>query len=195
MKKTAEIITEENQYNGYLKVDKATIKHISKDGIISTYSREKLRTSDAVAGLIYNKDIDSVVLVEQHRYPVQTNLRSGFIYEAVAGKIDDKEEPKKAFIRESLEEVGYRIQDKNIIYCNWCYMSPGYSSERIHFFLATVTNKDRVEAGGGIKDDNENIEVHEISYLVFKGMEEYMEDAKLKILFHEAHRKKLFDKK
>jgi nudix-type nucleoside diphosphatase (YffH/AdpP family) len=194
MKRKADKIKEENVYNGYLKIEEASIKYTDEQGKESIYSRQKIKTHDAVAGLIYNIDTESFVLVKQYRYPVHTDIRNGFIFEAIAGKIDGKEEPEKAFIRECKEEVGYDVKEKNLIYCNWSYSSPGYSSERIHYFLATVTNKDKIKgAGGGIKDENEDIEIIEIPYLIFKSNMDSLEDAKTKLLAFEAHYRKLFD--
>ena len=195
-KRTVEIKDEKRVYDGYLKVNEATIKDTLENGTVLEYKRQKVESCDAVAGLIYNTDTESVVLVRQHRYPTQKNGRNGFVYEVVAGKMDKKgEEPQKTFIREALEEVGYNIKEKNIEYCSWCYTSPGYTSERTHYFLATVTNKDKVKnAGGGVKDEHENIEICEIHYLQFRSMMDTLEDAKTKILAYEAHHKKIFDK-
>jgi ADP-ribose pyrophosphatase len=158
--------------------------------------RQRVASSDAVAGLIYNTDTECIVMVRQYRYPTHTHNRNGFIYEAVAGKIDKDEEPEMAFVRECLEEVGYKVKTKNIQYCFRCYTSPGYSTERIYYFLATVTNKDKKKnSGGGLKTENETIEICEIHYLQFRSMLDTMEDAKTKLLAYEAHYRKLFDKK
>lgn len=195
-KRKVEIIKEKRVYNGYTKVDEALIKDTLEDGSSSTYTRQKVARPDAVTGLIYNVDTESVVLVRQHRYPAQTNKKSGFLYEAVAGKIDQGEEPKDAFIRECFEEVGYEINEENLEFCFSAYTTPGYSTERIYYFLAIVTNKDKVKnAGGGLEGENENIEICEFHYLLFRSMMDTMEDAKTKLLAYEAHYKKLFDRK
>jgi nudix-type nucleoside diphosphatase (YffH/AdpP family) len=195
-KRTIRIIEEKRVYDGYNKIDEALIEDSSGDGNISQYVRQKIVRPDAVTGLIYNIDTECVVLVKQHRYPTQKGKRIGFTYEAVAGKIDKQgEDPKQTFIRECLEETGYKLKEKNVEFCFWCFSSPGYSTERVHYFIATARNKDRVlGAGGGVKDDNENIEVCEIHYLQFRSMMDTMEDAKTKLLAYEAHYKNLFDR-
>ena len=194
-KNKIEIITEERVYSGYTKIDEALIKETSENGDCNTYKRQKVVRADAVTGLIYNTDTECVVLVRQYRYPVQTERKTGFIYEAIAGKIDSGENPLKAFIRECFEEVGYNLKEKNVEYCFDCYATPGYSTEKLHFFLATATNKDKVNgAGGGLETENENIEVCEFHYLQFKSMMDTMEDAKTKLLAYEAHYRNLFDR-
>jgi hypothetical protein len=66
----------------------------------------------------------------------------------------------------------------------------------MYYFLATATEKDRIKnAGGGIRDEDENIEICEFHYLQFRSMMDYMDDAKTKLLAYEAHYKKIFDKK
>jgi len=194
-KRTIEILEEKNVYNGYTKVDEALIKDTLPDGKSSTYSRQKVRRPDAVAGLIYNTDTETIVLVKQYRYPTQSGKRTGFIYEAIAGKIDGDEDPKDAFIRESLEEVGYKLKSKKVNYCFRCFMTPGYSTEKIYFYLAKATNKDKVKnAGGGVEGEHENIEICEFHYLQFRSMMDSMEDAKTKLLAYEAHYRKFFNK-
>lgn len=39
------------------------------------------------------------------------------------------------------------------------FPSPGYSSEIIHLFAATVTNEDKTSEGGGVEGEHENIEI------------------------------------
>ena len=42
------------------------------------------------------------------------------------------------------------------------YMSPGSVTEKLHFFVAEYQVEDRIEAGGGLADEGEDIEVIEI---------------------------------
>lgn len=41
-------------------------------------------------------------------------------------------------------------------------MSPGSVTERVHFYVGAYTPADRVEAGGGVEDEGEDIEVLEL---------------------------------
>lgn len=194
MKRTVKIAGEARVFNGYTKVDKALIEDVLESGKVDKYSREKVVRPDAVTGLIYNTDTETVVLIRQYRYPTHSDKRSGFIYEAIAGKIDNDEDPQVAFKRECLEEVGYKLKNKNIQFCSWHFATPGYSTEKLYFYLAKATNKDKINKGGGVKGEHEHIEVCEFHYLQFKSMMDDMEDLKTKFLAYEAHYRKFFEK-
>jgi len=161
MSKKIEIISQNRAYDGYLKIDEAVINETDESGENTQYTRFKLTRPDASAVLIYNKDEDCVVMVKQHRYPV-TGKVDGDILEVVAGKVDDGEDAKDAAIREVEEEVGYKIKEENMRYKSSYFPSPGYSSEIIHLYVASVDNGDKISEGGGIEGEHENIEVHNI---------------------------------
>lgn len=152
------VLSETRDYDGYLKIDKAVISETSEDGTSITYDRFKLVRPDAVAVILYNSDEDEVVLVRQHRYPTTGKVNSN-IYEIIAGKIDDGEEPIDSAIREVEEEVGYKLDKDNFLYRGAFFASPGYSTEMLHLFVASATNENRVSDGGGLESENENIEV------------------------------------
>src|SRR5206468_565827 len=77
-------------------------------------------------------------------------------------KIDAKEEPLTAAIREAEEETGYKINIGKIQLLFSCFATPGYSAERFFIYYATVLNSDKVSAGGGKEDEHEHIEVVEM---------------------------------
>jgi ADP-ribose pyrophosphatase len=158
---TIEVTSEERDYDKYFKIDKAIITETSESGEITTYNRFKLTRPDAVAVIIYNSDDDTVVLIKQHRYPTHGKV-NGDIYEIVAGKMDEGEDHKQTAIREVEEEVGYKIQEDKLIYKSSFFASPGYSSEIIHLYAASVTNADKVSNGGGLQGEHENIEIFHV---------------------------------
>jgi len=160
-KPTIELISEERDYDKYFKIDKATVKETSESGEETTYNRFKLTRPDAVAVIIYNSDDDTVVLVKQHRYATHGKV-AGDIYEIVAGKMDDGEDPFQTAIREVEEEVGYKIQEDKLIFKSSFFASPGYSSEIIHLYAASVKNSDRISNGGGLQGEHENIEIFHV---------------------------------
>ena len=153
MSKT-KIILEQRDYDKYFKIDKATMQETSEDGSTQSYERFKLTRPNAVAVVVYNENEDTVILVRQYRYPIDGN-----ILEIVAGKIDGDEDPKEAAIREVREEVGFEIKEGKIALLNSFFASPGYSTEKIHLYLAFVKNEDKVSNGGGVEGEHENIEV------------------------------------
>lgn len=156
-----EVVSEERDYDKYFKVDKAKVKQTNPDGSIEEYDRFKLTRPDAVAVILYNSDEDTVVLVKQHRYPTHGKVTAD-IFEIVAGKMDEGEDPKQTAIREVREEVGYEVKPDNMMYRSSFFASPGYSSEIVHLYAASVSNADRVAEGGGVEGEHENIDIYHI---------------------------------
>jgi len=72
---------------------------------------------------------DKVVLVRQYRYAIGSDL-----LEIPAGTLEIGEEPEICARRELEEETGYKCNELSKIL--ECYVAPGYSSEKIHFYLA-----------------------------------------------------------
>jgi ADP-ribose pyrophosphatase len=70
---------------------------------------------------------NKILLVKQFRYPF------GYIWEIPAGKIEKNENPLKAAKRELLEETGYKGKFEKI---GKFIITPGYSNEVMHFYLA-----------------------------------------------------------
>jgi len=115
---------------------------------------------DAAAAILFNRDSQKILLVEQFRYPTYEKGPS-WIQEVVAGVIKPDEGPEEAIRREVEEEVGYRLQQLTPIAT--FYVSPGGTSERIFLYYAEVGNGDRVSAGGSLVDENEDIQLVEYS--------------------------------
>ena len=63
----------------------------------------------------------------------------------------------QAALREALEETGYKITRANPAYA--AYMSPGSVTEKLHGFYAAVTDADHIADGGGLDDEQEDLEV------------------------------------
>ena len=143
-------------FNEFFKVKRAFLRHERFDGEMSPelrrYSFEK---NNAVAALIYHKDKDAVLLVNQHRYPpMQHGI--AWVTEVVAGGINDNEDAISAITREIEEEVGYQVETCELIHD--MYVSPGVFSERIKLYYAEVTENNRVHPGGGVDSEDEDIQ-------------------------------------
>jgi len=147
---------EKTVFDEQLVVQKGEIRDDGK-----TLTKFRLNREDAAVIFLLNTDSDTVVLTKQFRYPIASKSEER-ILELAAGKIDKGEEPMQAALREAREETGYAIKKENIKILFSCFASPGYSSERFFIYYATVTNKDKVSEGGGLKKENERIEVVEI---------------------------------
>jgi len=86
---------------------------------------------------------------------------NGMMIEACAGLLDT-ENPEECIIRETEEETGYQIKEVRKIF--EVYMSPGSVTEIIYFFVGEYTSDMKVNEGGGLDEEQENIEVLEISF-------------------------------
>lgn len=130
------------------------------------FERYSLMRQDAAVVLLFDRDRRKVILTRQFRYPVaQHSARD--ILEIVAGKIDEGEDGRMTAFREVEEESGYVVKPENMHYLTQCFVSPGYSTERFHFFYAEVTAEDKTAKGGGLEAEHETIELVELDVEVF----------------------------
>lgn len=111
---------------------------------------------------MYNQDQGTVILTRQFRLPTFINGNSdGMLIEACAGLLD-KDDPENCIRRETEEETGYLIKDVKKVF--EAYMSPGSVTEILYFFVAAYTKDMKITAGGGIEEEQENIEVLELPF-------------------------------
>ena len=72
---------------------------------------------------------DRIILIRQYRAAI-----NDYIYEVPAGVVEENELPKEAARRELIEEIGY--EPGELIPLGYYYPVPGYSTEKMHFFIA-----------------------------------------------------------
>ena len=71
-----------------------------------------------------------ILLIQQYRYATRQ-----FLWELVAGRIDEGESVQKAAARELLEETGYSAKKFRVFLD--MFPTPGFLEERMHLLLAT----------------------------------------------------------
>ena len=104
-----------------------------KNGDWVTQVRECYDRGDGAGILLYNKEKQTVILTRQFRMPTYMNdNHDGFLIEICAGLLD-KDQPEACIIRETEEEVGYRLKSVKKVYES--YSSPGVMTEKMHFFI------------------------------------------------------------
>ena len=81
--------------------------------------------------------------------------------ETCAGLLD-KDNPEECIRRETEEETGYKISSVEKVF--EVYMSPGSVTEIVYFFTAEYSKSMKVNEGGGIEEEQENIEVLELDF-------------------------------
>lgn len=157
------ILNEDVVYDGFLKIKKAVVIHdrFHKDTPV-TYSREIVDCGDSVAVLLYEKDTNHLILVNQFRYSTTKN-GSGWLLEIPAGGLEENEDPVACAVREVEEETGYQVLELEHI--TTFYATPGDSSERMYLYYGEVSEKDKIYAGGGLNEEDEDIQLskHHIS--------------------------------
>lgn len=141
---------------------KLTFDYRMSNGNWVTQSREVYNRGDGAGILLYNKEKQTVILTKQFRMPTYMNdNKDGLLVEVAAGMLD-LDNPIDCIIRETEEEVGYRVKDVKKIY--EAYTSPGVMTEKMHFFIAEYTDDMKVSAGGGLDSEHEDIEVLELDF-------------------------------
>jgi ADP-ribose pyrophosphatase len=91
--------------------------------------REVVEHPGAVA-IIPLLDRNSILLTRQYRMAAGRHL-----VEIPAGTLEPGESPVSCAKRELMEETGHAAGNIRKIFS--CYLAPGYSTEKIHFFLAS----------------------------------------------------------
>jgi len=146
----------------------ATLYRIDYDykfnnGVWKSVSRESYDRGNGACVLLYNPQKNTVILTSQFRMPVyENNDNKGYSIEVCAGVIDGNEDAETCVIRETEEEVGYKIlKAKKVLET---YMSPGAVTEKIFLFVAEYNEIMKVNSGGGLISEREEIEILEIPF-------------------------------
>lgn len=148
--------------DNYYVLKKITFDYKMSNGQWVTQSREVYNRGDGAGILLYNRVKQTVILTKQFRMPTYMNdNKEGLLVEICAGMLD-KDNPEACIIRETEEEVGYRLPKVKKVF--EAYSSPGVMTEKMHFFIGEYTDAMKVGSGGGVDSEHEDIEVLEIPF-------------------------------
>ena len=155
------IVEERLLSDDWYTLKKTTFDYRGRDGRWQRQSRETYDRGNGAVLLLYNVARDTVILTRQFRFPAYVNgCPDGFLIEACAGLLDG-DDPHTCIRREAQEETGFVVRAPRKIF--EAYMSPGSVTEKLHFFVAEYSHRDRVSTGGGDAAEGEDIEVLEVS--------------------------------
>lgn len=141
---------------------KVTFSIEKRDGNEEIQSREAYDRGNGAVILLYNKAHKTIILTRQFRLPTYINGNpDGMLIEACAGLLDNNH-PEECIRRETEEETGYKIPEVKKVF--EAYMSPGSVTEILHFFIAEYSNEMKINDGGGLEEEGENIEVLELPF-------------------------------
>ncbi|WP_208681901.1 NUDIX domain-containing protein [Flavobacterium sp. SLB02] len=176
--------------NWYI-LNKVTFDYQKKDGKVESHIREVYDRGNGAAILLYNSAKKTVILTRQFRLPTYLNgNKTGMMIEVCAGLLD-QDNAEQAVIRETEEETGYRL--KKVQKVIETYMSPGSVTEILYLFVGEYDETMKVNDGGGLDAEQENIEVLEYTFEEAYNMIESGEitDAKTILLLQHAKIKNL----
>ena len=152
------VLQAETRFERHLRVDVVRFRHRRFDG---GWSGERvfdvIRRGPAVAILLYDPDLDRIVLIEQFRLAAVYGGRSPWQLEAVAGLLEPGETPEEVARRETREEANLEPIGP-LVPVQTLMPASGSLDEVIWLFCGRVDSR---AAGGvhGLAEENEDIRV------------------------------------
>jgi len=180
------IIRVETLSDDWYVLKKTTFELRRRDGSWQRQSRETYDRGNGATILLYDPERRTVILTRQFRFPAFVNGCAQDLIEAPAGLLE-RASPEERIRRETEEETGYRIRDVRKVF--EAYMSPGSVTEKLFFFVARYSPRDRISEGGGNVAEGEDIEVLELGIanaLAMIGTGEIQDGKTIMLLQHAA---------
>ena len=155
-----EILERSVGYKGFLRVEKYRMRHeLFTGGWSDEITRECMERDHAVAVLLYDPDLDQIILLEQFRVGAILFPGRPWLTEIVAGIMDNPHETSTDVARREVsEEAGCEILALVPI-CQYL-VSPGGTSETITLFCGRVNaNTVLSDSTRGVSNEHEDIKV------------------------------------
>ncbi len=155
-----EIISRETVYKSFTQIDVVKLKHrLFAGGMSPVIQRELVIKPEATGVLIYDPNLDAVLLIEQFRVGALSHSNPWQL-EIVAGLVDGHGESLEDVAkREVLEEAGVELLrlEKVMTFL----LSPGGSNERFTLFVG-YADLSQVKTGNlhGLPEEGEDIRVN-----------------------------------
>ncbi len=182
-----------NLSNDWYKLDKVNFDYKLKDGTWQNQNRESYDRGDGACILLYNPIKGTVILTKQFRMPSYLNDNDdGMMIEVCAGLLD-KDDPITCIKKEVEEETGYKVKKVKQVF--EIYTTPGAVTEKIYYFIGEYDEGMKVNEGGGLASETEEIDVLELNFEIALKMIKAGEinDAKTIILLQYAAIEKLLN--
>ncbi len=155
------IVDRSNVFTGWNTFDLLTVEAADGEGGRHRHVREVVDHGAAAVVLAIDKARDVALLVRQWRAGLlAVDAGDPFLLEACAGIVEAGETPEETIRREAEEEMGLTLRDVRSL--GTMLPSVGTLTERMHLFVAEVTDADRTHDGGGVAHEGEAIEVVEV---------------------------------
>lgn len=151
---------EENIKPNFIKTSLVTVER--EDG--KNIKWEVAKSFGSVHILVNNIETKEIMLVKQVRIPVIFNNigNNGICLECCAGLKDKNCSPEQTAKEELEEEMGISVDVTRIMSSRTLYGGVGITGSKLSCYKVNITNKDIIGLGGGI--DDEDIEIESIPY-------------------------------
>lgn len=160
MKHRIEVFDSGIGFDGFLQLKSYRLRHsLYTGGMSSELVRERVERLRAVAVLLYDPDLDRVVLVEQFRIGALEKGAGAWLIEIVGGMWDRDADPREVARKEAMEEAGCEILELVPIGDVW--VSPGTSCERVMLYCGRVK---ALDVGGFHGLDHEGEDIRVVAY-------------------------------
>ncbi|MBA5778313.1 NUDIX hydrolase [Stappia sp. F7233] len=156
----SEIVERDVIHSGFSRFERVLVRHRRRDGKEQLLEREFQHRGDAVGVLPYDPERRVGILVRQLRVPLLARGDgSSNLIEVPAGHLEEGEDAAGTARREVLEEAGLALRDVEHVVD--VFPSAGMITEKLHLYLGRYVAADRIDAGGGLSHEGEDIEVIE----------------------------------
>ena len=153
-----QLIEHTTLFDGYFRIDRYRLRHrLHRGGMSRELSREVFERGHVAGVLPVDPDRDRVVLIEQFRIGPYAAGWEPWLFEGVAGIIDEGESPEEVCRREAMEEAGCTVSA--LIPIARYLSSPGALSEVVDLYCGRTDSR---ALGGvhGLEAEGEDIKVH-----------------------------------
>jgi ADP-ribose pyrophosphatase len=150
----------ETAFSGFFRVLRYRLRHRLFRGEWSeSFMRELFVRGDSVGVLLYDPAQDCVALVQQFRIGCLHNEHGAWVWEVVAGMVNEGESAEAVAIREVAEESGIAITPHQLLPITRYYSSPGGTDERLQLYCALCSLPADLDSIHGIATEHEDIRV------------------------------------
>ncbi len=158
--KDVRVLEDVEAFNGYYRIRRLTLEHRSfKGDWAPAITRELFERGDAVGVLLWDVDLDELVLIEQFRVGALGDEETPWMLELVAGVVESGETDTFVAERETAEESGLELMALEPI--ARFYPSAGACSEQVRLFIGRVDAR-QAQGVHGCADEGEDILVHRL---------------------------------
>jgi GDP-mannose pyrophosphatase NudK len=158
------IKSREKLSNNHYLLEQVIFDFVNSDGKTQEQKREVYYPKNGAAALLYNIDKQTVILTKQLRIATYFNGNAdGLMIEACAGIVEKNESPETSIIREIKEETGYEVKEVEKVL--EMYPTPGAVAEKLFLYVAPYTSANKQNEGGGLDEEQEDIEVMEMKFV------------------------------